>query len=276
MVATCLVKDPSKRPTAEQLLQTPFFKGTKKKSYLINSILNQLPPLSKRQERRILPNPQNHRTVDSWDFTLHSAPPFLTPGRKGIDQSIVFDMEEEPPCPSPDARSKLLSGTLAEPAHSTHTHPLAPTEELGPVVVEQQEVEESRYWDVPDAAAVITVPDSNTTMEQTAVTVVNETRSISFSNLEPAAENDIAPAIKTLPIPIFTIARPTQPQENNLLISSSPGSVLTSSSTSPHSIISRKGTSSSPPRGGFWNKIKGKTSSNVRRVASLGGISHQK
>ncbi|KAJ3919032.1 kinase-like domain-containing protein, partial [Lentinula edodes] len=70
MVESCLVKDPSKRPTAQQLLQTPFFRGTKKQSYLINAILKDLPPLTKRQERRVLPNNQIYRTVDSWDFTI--------------------------------------------------------------------------------------------------------------------------------------------------------------------------------------------------------------
>ncbi|KAF6766244.1 kinase-like domain-containing protein [Ephemerocybe angulata] len=45
MVDSCLVKDPSKRPTAEQLLQTPFFRSAKKKSYLVNAILKDLPPL---------------------------------------------------------------------------------------------------------------------------------------------------------------------------------------------------------------------------------------
>ncbi|KAJ7071510.1 kinase-like domain-containing protein [Mycena amicta] len=40
LVDSCLVKDPSKRPTAHELLQSPFFKSTKKKSYLVNAILS--------------------------------------------------------------------------------------------------------------------------------------------------------------------------------------------------------------------------------------------
>ncbi|KAK0505991.1 kinase-like domain-containing protein [Armillaria luteobubalina] len=40
MLESCLVKDPSQRPTAEQLLQTQFFKGAKKPSYLIATILS--------------------------------------------------------------------------------------------------------------------------------------------------------------------------------------------------------------------------------------------
>ncbi|KAK0208447.1 kinase-like domain-containing protein [Desarmillaria ectypa] len=41
MVESCLVKDPIQRPTAEQLLQTQFFKGAKKPSYLIATILSE-------------------------------------------------------------------------------------------------------------------------------------------------------------------------------------------------------------------------------------------
>ncbi|KAL1734358.1 kinase-like domain-containing protein [Schizophyllum commune] len=40
IIDSCLVKDPSKRPSAEQLLQTPFFKNAKKKSYLVHKILS--------------------------------------------------------------------------------------------------------------------------------------------------------------------------------------------------------------------------------------------
>lgn len=73
------------RPTAEQLLQTPFFRGAKKKSYLINTILSKseslkcdesplnglkedLPPLTRRQERRATRHPPTVSTIDSWDF----------------------------------------------------------------------------------------------------------------------------------------------------------------------------------------------------------------
>ncbi|KIL70980.1 hypothetical protein M378DRAFT_66193 [Amanita muscaria Koide BX008] len=40
IVDRCLEKDPTKRPTAEELLQTPFFKNAKKKSYLVGAILS--------------------------------------------------------------------------------------------------------------------------------------------------------------------------------------------------------------------------------------------
>ncbi|KAI6045032.1 kinase-like protein [Pisolithus marmoratus] len=67
----CLTKDPAKRPTAAQLLQTPFFRSAKKKSYLTGTILAGLPPLVVRQERRKLPpSLTSQGTMDSWDFSL--------------------------------------------------------------------------------------------------------------------------------------------------------------------------------------------------------------
>ncbi|KAK1232073.1 hypothetical protein PQX77_004791 [Marasmius sp. AFHP31] len=89
-VESCLVKDPLKRPTAEQLLQSVFLKGAKKPSYLISKILKDLPPLTQRQERRALPNSQTHRTIDSWDFatTIHSPP-------DSISRTLLSDIERE-------------------------------------------------------------------------------------------------------------------------------------------------------------------------------------
>lgn len=74
IVESCLVKDPAKRPTAAQLLASPFFKSAKKKSYLVDKILAGLPPLSERQERRRLPSVASHSSIGSWDFshTVHS------------------------------------------------------------------------------------------------------------------------------------------------------------------------------------------------------------
>ncbi|KAG1783700.1 kinase-like domain-containing protein [Suillus placidus] len=69
VVDACLVKDPSKRPTAAQLLLTPFFKSSKKRSYLVSTILDGLPPLTMRQERRRHHSSMiTHGTIESWDF----------------------------------------------------------------------------------------------------------------------------------------------------------------------------------------------------------------
>ncbi|KAI5991592.1 kinase-like protein [Pisolithus albus] len=89
IVDACLTKDPAKRPTAAQLLQTPFFKSAKKKSYLIGTILAGLPPLAVRQERRQSPpSVTSHGTMDSWDFSL-SAIGSIPPSVNGAVNSRV-------------------------------------------------------------------------------------------------------------------------------------------------------------------------------------------
>lgn len=99
IVDACLAKHPSKRqvvlvlfclssvpshtcsPTAAELLRTPFFKNAKKKSYLVGTVLDGLPPLTMRQERRHHPESlTTQRTTESWDFgstITSSQTPFL-------------------------------------------------------------------------------------------------------------------------------------------------------------------------------------------------------
>ncbi|KAI1797547.1 kinase-like protein [Ganoderma leucocontextum] len=104
IVGMCLNKDPAKRPTAADLLQTHFFKNPRKPSYLCNTILRGLPPLTQRQERRKQPSIHTHPTMDSWDFSVslpaspttsvyshHHRPMGLVP------PDSVFEMEGEAP-----------------------------------------------------------------------------------------------------------------------------------------------------------------------------------
>ncbi|KAG2155432.1 kinase-like protein [Suillus clintonianus] len=92
MVDACLVKDPSKRPTAAQLLHTSFFRSSKKKSYLVSTILDDLPPLTMRQERRKHPSMITHGTMDSWDFnsteTNPSAPSIHLGSKRGSSGGV--------------------------------------------------------------------------------------------------------------------------------------------------------------------------------------------
>ncbi|KAF9073780.1 kinase-like domain-containing protein [Rhodocollybia butyracea] len=268
MISSCLVKDPSKRPTAAQLLQTPFFRGAKKKSYLINAILEDLPPLSKRQERRIVPNSQIYGTVDSWDFTMNSVPSspttLVSPKRHSVDRNMVFEMEGES-LRHPFGRNKRFSGA---PAHSTGS---GSVEELNPATVEPV----AKVSGLPDTFTTI-IPVLNA--ERASVsTDVDENKSLPTSDPQhPTMETNASLTTKTLPIPIGGSRRPTQLQDNDFLLLSSPSSVMTYS-TSPRSITSKSGTtsSSSSSRGGLWNKIKDKTRT-ASRVSPVGGFSHKK
>ncbi|KAJ3220460.1 hypothetical protein HK099_004337 [Clydaea vesicula] len=74
MIDSCLQKNPAKRPTAEKLLQHPFFKQAKKSSYLVQSILQNLGPIQNRAHNRksfsnVTTEERKPKTIDSWDFS---------------------------------------------------------------------------------------------------------------------------------------------------------------------------------------------------------------
>ena len=48
IVAKCLVKDPTKRPSAGQLLEHKFFKTAHEAAYLVKHLLAGLPPVTER------------------------------------------------------------------------------------------------------------------------------------------------------------------------------------------------------------------------------------
>ncbi|KAJ3134881.1 hypothetical protein HK101_004293 [Irineochytrium annulatum] len=70
MIDTCLQKDPSKRPTAEKLLQHSFFKqSTKKRQHLVADLLHGLPPLTQRQHnKKSFPPERDDSKGILWDF----------------------------------------------------------------------------------------------------------------------------------------------------------------------------------------------------------------
>ncbi|KAK8574973.1 hypothetical protein V6N12_062650 [Hibiscus sabdariffa] len=89
MIASCLVKDPSKRPSAKQLLKHSFFKQARSNDYIARTVLDGLPPLGdrvqelKRKEEDMLAQKkmpdgkkeelsQNEykRGISGWNFNL--------------------------------------------------------------------------------------------------------------------------------------------------------------------------------------------------------------
>lgn len=54
MIASCLVKDPSKRPTAKKLLKHSFFKQARSNDYISRTLIDGLPALGDRlQELKV-------------------------------------------------------------------------------------------------------------------------------------------------------------------------------------------------------------------------------
>ncbi|KAF8446161.1 kinase-like domain-containing protein [Boletus edulis BED1] len=124
IVDACLAKDPSKRLTTVELLQTPFFKSAKKKSYLVGTILDGLPPLTMRQERCRRPeSPMLQRTADSWDFgstTISCQVSSLNRhSPKIVQKSSLGTASERNDEDEPETRSRSPKDNSAEPPRQT-------------------------------------------------------------------------------------------------------------------------------------------------------------
>ncbi|KAK0465262.1 STE/STE20/FRAY protein kinase [Desarmillaria tabescens] len=235
MVESCLVKDPTQRPTAEQLLQTQFFKGAKKPSYLIGTILKDLPPLTHRQERRVVPSTQTHRSIDSWDFATTIYSPGSVPRRRLPDESdnqgddVVFEMENER-----DRESGRRSGSMGPSGTVSWNEPERP------VLIEEHEPES----DLVQSSASSSPSDSEFQGTSTTVSTSPETGfSTSPSSVREDAEPKTSQPVKEMPTPVFTALMP--------------------SSEVP--VKPKLGISASPPQRGFWKKIK----TNLRRSSSI-------
>ena len=73
IVAKCLVKDPTKRPSAAQLLEHKFFKTAHEPGYLVKHLLAGLPPLTDRvQIMRTGRAPAGHTIVENRDMAAQS------------------------------------------------------------------------------------------------------------------------------------------------------------------------------------------------------------
>ncbi|GAN00619.1 Ser/Thr protein kinase [Mucor ambiguus] len=114
MIDSCLQKDPNRRPSAEKLIQHPFFKQAKKRDYLVKSILAYVLPLDQRPHKKV---PQKHISFESteqWDFDTqsddeeksdsdpakHAAPPAIP--------TATTDKSDVPPPSIPLERSKSM------------------------------------------------------------------------------------------------------------------------------------------------------------------------
>jgi len=104
MIDSCLVKDPTKRPTSEKLLQHSFFKQAKKRSYLVSTILHNVPPLTQITHIKKAPQPKvNHDKGFSWDFDNDS------------DSNIDSELPKDDTAPnSVESSSEVISNTSSK------------------------------------------------------------------------------------------------------------------------------------------------------------------
>ncbi|KAI8876354.1 kinase-like protein [Backusella circina FSU 941] len=101
MIDCCLQKDPNKRPSAEKLMNHPFFKQAKRKEYLVRSILSTALPLDQRPKKKIPEKHVSYESTDQWDFDTQSV-------EASSDQNLTVSSTAETPTQFPLERSKSM------------------------------------------------------------------------------------------------------------------------------------------------------------------------
>ncbi|WOL14391.1 hypothetical protein Cni_G23171 [Canna indica] len=75
MVASCLSRDPSKRPSADKLLRHPFFKNCKSTDYLVKNVLQAVPAVEERYKQRRMA--QEIKCINGGEMEEGSASPLV-------------------------------------------------------------------------------------------------------------------------------------------------------------------------------------------------------
>ncbi|KAF7437139.1 hypothetical protein PC9H_003975 [Pleurotus ostreatus] len=273
VIDSCLIKDPSKRPTAEQLLQTPFFKSAKKPSYLVAAILKALPPLTQRQERQAIASAQTHRTVESWDFatTIHTPTTSVYRRRLQDDSDHSHHLGSDEDVSLIDMDQHRSHSSLSSRAHNKGVSWHDDTEV----------VEEDPEEDVDSAPG--TSPSGESTSERVFTEEEAPSTSSSVDSLDakhvPHATNEPDDAEKVMPstapmpipIPVSSITSRSNLRSSSLREESLPSSSSSSQLSGPRdekqpsSLAPAVALPSTQPTG-LWGKLKG-----VRRPSSRGG-----
>ncbi|XP_063902105.1 STE20/SPS1-related proline-alanine-rich protein kinase-like isoform X2 [Zophobas morio] len=133
MIDECLRKDPTKRPTADELLKHDFFKKAKGPDYIVQSLISKLPPLSERRKSKGLSAIGRNgvsKTISEeeagWDYDtstlVASAPPrsgtlnlkLRTRSKSGVLNDIRFPFKLESDTPKAVAAELVEHGLVAE------------------------------------------------------------------------------------------------------------------------------------------------------------------
>ncbi|KAJ6604282.1 kinase-like protein [Mycena vulgaris] len=249
IVDSCLVKDPSKRPSAEELLQSPFFKASKKKSYLVGAILKDLPPLTHRQERRIAHGTPVHGTVDSWDFATTVNSPTSTVRRttleqlateetEGTNEDAVFEMDGEY-ASSSKRRSKAISWAEREQMEPPSDAPSSAS---------ASSPSDQEFPDAVGSGSSVSSPNSPASP---MIITAEEGPVVAEIALPPPSVT--LPASEPLPVPVpqTITAEPLAAPTSSSFASS------VSQSPRPSTLSSSMSSTRSTP--GLWKKIKGAT-----------------
>ncbi|PIK34294.1 Ste20-like protein kinase [Apostichopus japonicus] len=154
MIAKCLQKDPDKRPTASELLKSPFFKKSKDKKYLIEHLLPFGSSLAERsREVKRVPGSSGrlHKTADgNWEWSDEDLDENSPEGQQAsIGRSPRVSLED---------KAKLMKeGVIASQEENADVSlPEAPKET---VVADKKDIKQD--WDVPTLHLVLRLRNSS-------------------------------------------------------------------------------------------------------------------